>query len=513
MGEVISYNPANGEEIGRITITTPEEVEKLLAKAREAQAAWKDIGFDERAKYLLRSRQYLLDNVDEFARTITLDNGKSLFESLTLEIYPIADLIYYFAHNAKKMLKPFRQPIGILGALFRSSRIEYQPLGTIGIIAPWNYPFSIPAGEVAMALIAGNTVLLKPSSVTPMVGKIIAEMFNAADLPEGVFTHVPGDSSTGQALIEAGPDKILFTGSVGVGKKIMASCADKLTPLVLELGGKDPMVVREDADLEHASSGAVWGAFTNVGQTCAAVERLYVQESIYDKFVAAVVEKTKKLKVGNGLDPTVEVGAMTTESQLGVVEQQVTEAREKGAKIECGGARPEGLNGNFYTPTVITGVDHSFTIMRDETFGPVLPIMKFKDDEDAVKFANDSPYGLTASVWTKDIKTGQAMAKKIRAGTVMVNEAVYTHGLCQTPWGGVKDSGFGRSHSRFGLMELVEPHHIHTNSWCRKSMWWYPYSKKLYDRFKKLARTLTGGLVDKIKAMPSFLKIFLLKKR
>jgi succinate-semialdehyde dehydrogenase/glutarate-semialdehyde dehydrogenase len=513
MGEVISYNPANGEEIGRITITPPEEVKKLLAKAREAQAAWHEIGFDERAKYLLRTRQHLLDNIDEFARTITMDNGKPLVESLTAEIYPIADLIYYFANHAKKILKPFRQPIGIMGALLRSSRIEYQPLGTIGIIAPWNYPFSIPAGEVAMALMAGNTVLLKPSSVTPMVGKKIAQMFNAAGMPEGVFTHLSGNSSTGQALIDVGPDKILFTGSVDVGKKIMASCSENLTPVVLELGGKDPMIVREDANIDHASSGAVWGAFTNVGQTCAGVERLYVHERIYNAFVSAVVEKTRKLKVGNGTDPTVEVGAMTTKSQLEVVEIQVREAIERGAKIECGGSRPEGLIGNFYKPTVITGVDHSFAVMRGETFGPLLPIMSFKDDREAIALANDSPYGLTASVWTKDIKAGQAMARKIRAGTVTINEAVYTHALCQTPWGGVKDSGFGRSHSRFGLMELVEPHHIHTNRWCRKSMWWYPYHKNLYDGFMNLARTLTGSLVDKIKAMPSFLKVFLLKKR
>lgn len=512
MSEVVSHNPATGEEIGRIPITSPDKVVAALNKAREASAYWKHADFETRAKHLLKAREYLLNHVDDFARTITRDNGKPLVESLTAEIYPVADLIHYFAHNAERILKNFRQSIGIIGIMRRSSHIEYMPVGTVGIISPWNYPFSIPAGEVAMALIAGNTVLLKPSSVTPLVGQKIAEMFDAAQMPDGVFTHIPGDSSTGQALIDAGPDKIMFTGSVEVGKRIMAACSAKLIPVVLELGGKDPMIVRSDADIEHASSGAVWGAFTNVGQTCAAVERLYVHEAIYDRFMEAVIEKTKRLKVGNGLDPHIEVGAMTTLSQLEVVEAQVKEAREKGACIETGGKRPSDLNGNFFEPTVITGVDHTFACMRDETFGPILPVMKFSSDQEAIRLANDSPYGLTASVWTKDIKVGRTMARELNAGTVTINEAVYTHALCQTPWGGVKNSGFGRSHARFGLMELVEPHHIHINRWCRKSMWWYPYDKNLFEGFKTLARTLTGGIMDKIRAIPHFIRLFSLKK-
>lgn len=510
---VISYNPATGEEIGRVHVTTQDEVAEALREARIAQVHWRHMGFKKRGKHLLRAREYMLDNIDAIARTITEDNGKTMVESLTAEIYPVADLLHFFAHHAKDLLHSYRQPIGITGVLRRSSRIEYKPLGAVGVISPWNYPFSIPAGEVAMALIAGNAVLLKPSSMTPLVGQRIADMFNAAGMPEGVFTHIPGNSSTGQALIDAGPDKILFTGSVGVGKKIMTSCAAKLTPVVLELGGKDPMIVRADADLDHASSGAIWGAFTNAGQTCAAVERLYVHESIYDAFLAKVVEKASALKVGNGLDPDVEVGAMTTASQLEIVEAQVAEVRERGGTIACGGKRPEGLSGNFYQPTVITDVDHSFACMRDETFGPLLPIMKFRTDSEAIKLANDSVYGLTASVWTQDISAGQAMAREINTGTVTVNEAVYTHALCQTPWGGLKDSGFGRSHSRYGLMELVEPHHIHTNRWCRKSMWWYPYGRTLLEEFKALARTLTGGLVDKIRSLPHFIRLLCMKKR
>lgn len=512
MAEVISYNPATLEEVGRVPVMSDDEVRERAETARRAQTHWQRLSYGDRASYLLRARAYLLDHAEEFARTITLDNGKPLAESVIAEVYPVAELIHYFAHHTGRLLRSFHQPIGIMGALRRSSRIEYRPIGVIGIISPWNYPFTIPVGEAVMALMAGNTVLLKPSSITPMVGLRIAEMFAAADLPEGVFTHLSGDSTTGQALIDAHPDKLLFTGSVDVGKKIMASCASALTPVVLELGGKDPMVVRADADIDYSSSGAVWGAFTNCGQTCASVERVYVHEKIYDSFVKAVVEKTARLKVGNGVEASIDVGPLTTENQLNTVEAQVDDARKRGATVEIGGKRPDDLRGYFYMPTVITGVDHTFMCMQEETFGPLMPIMRFTSDEEAIKLANDSRFGLTASIWTGDIAAGQAMARRIQAGTVTINEAVYTHALCQTPWGGVKESGFGRSHSRFGLLELVQPHHIHTNRWQRESIWWYGYNKPMYDNFIKLARHLTGGWFSKIKSLPSFLKAFFLKK-
>ncbi len=510
---ITSINPATLEEIGSVPTTPPDDVARLIEIARRAQPDWEHAGFEERARRLLRARRYLLDNIASFAETITKDNGKPLVESITAEIYPAADLIYYFARHAEEMLRSFGQPIGIMGSMRRSSRIEYLPLGVIGIISPWNYPFSIPLGAAAMALMAGNAVLLKPSSITPLVGVKIAELFEAAGLPPGVFAHLPGDASTGQALIDSGPDKISFTGSVGVGKKVMAGCASRLTPLQLELGGKDPLIVRADADVDHASSGAVWGAFTNCGQTCASVERVYVHHTVYDEFLAAVVEKTKKLIVGNGMDHGVDVGPLTTEAQRETVEAQVADARRRGGRIACGGARPKGLAGYFYLPTVITGVDHTFACMREETFGPLMPIMTFTDDEQAVRLANDSRFGLTASVWTRDIMAGQAMARRIQAGTVTINEAVYTHALCQTPWGGIKESGIGLSHGRIGLLELVRPHHVHTNRWMRKSMWWYPYGRTSYEGFFKLAKTFTGSWLDKLTSLSTFLKVFLLNKR
>lgn len=512
MEEIISINPATLEEIGRTPVTPAAKVKEYVAEARAVSPSWARLGFRERAKHLLKAREYLLSHIDDFARTITTDNGKPLVEALTAEIFPVADLIYYFAHHAEQELKSFALPIGIMRLLLRHSRIAFQPMGVVGIISPWNYPFSIPAGEIAMALITGNTVLLKPSSATALVGKKIEEMFLAASLPDGVLRHIPGNESTGQALLDANVDKILFTGSVKVGKHVMATCAKNLTPLVLELGGKDPMIVRDDADIDIATSGAIWGAFTNSGQCCASVERAYVHESIFDKFVAVCVEKTKRLKIGNGLEPDTDIGAMTTLEQLQKVETHIEDAITRGAVIHCGGERAKNLHGHFFPPTIITNVDHSFACVRDETFGPLLPIMPYSDDRQVIRLANDSAYGLTASIWTKDIKKAREMAREIKTGTVMINECVYTHAICQTPWGGRKASGFGRSHSRFGLREFVNIHHTHTNRLHRKDIWWYPYTRSLYEGFKILSKHLTGCITDKLLSMPSLLRLFIKKK-
>jgi succinate-semialdehyde dehydrogenase/glutarate-semialdehyde dehydrogenase len=506
MSEIISINPATLEVVGKIGITQASKVKEAVAAARSAQAQWGKLSPRTRARYLLHARDYLLDNIDTIAKTITLDNGKPLVEALTAEIYPVAELLRYFALEAPRALRQMELPIGVMRFIGRRSRLHYKPYGVVGVISPWNYPFSIAVGEVATALVAGNAVLLKPSSATPLVGKAIEEMFLAADLPPGVFTHVPGDASTGRALIESNIDKIAFTGSVAAGKDVMRSCAGALIPLVLELGGKDPMIVRNDADIDQATSGAVWGAFTNCGQTCSSVERAYVHESLFDEFVEMATRKALALKVGNGLDPEVDVGPLTTVSQLEHVEAQMLDATSRGAHIHCGGQRLKDRVGYFFPPTVISGVDHSFACVRDETFGPVLPIMPFSDDRQALQLANDSAYGLTASVWTRDIRVGERMAMEISAGTVMINDCVFTHALPGTPWGGCKHSGFGRSHSRLGLMEFVMPHHVHTNRLRRKDMWWYPYDVAFYRQFAKLAQTLTGGLLDKAKALPAFIK-------
>ena len=318
--------------------------------------------------------------------------------------------------------------------------------------------------------------------------------------------RLPGESATGQALVESAIDKLFFTGSVGVGKQVMAACARNVVPCVLELGGKDPMIVRADADFDQATSGAVWGAFTNAGQCCASVERCYVHVSIFDEFVEGCVRKAQRLRIGNGLDPDVDIGAMTTLAQLQQVEAHIEDAVTRGARIHCGGERLRDRMGYFFPPTVITGVDHSFSCVRDETFGPILPIMPFSDDRQAVHLANDSAYGLTASVWTRDLRAGRRMARDLAAGTVTINDCVFTHALPQTPWGGCKQSGFGRSHGRFGLAEFVQPHHVHVNPLRRKDVWWYPYDIAFYRGFAELARRLTGGVLSQLSALPAFFK-------
>jgi acyl-CoA reductase-like NAD-dependent aldehyde dehydrogenase len=289
----------------------------------------------------------------------------------------------------------------------------------------------------------------------------------------------------------------MFTGSVATGRRVAEAAARKLIPVVLELGGKDPMIVFEDADLDAASSAAVWGAFANSGQACASVERCYVHERVADDFTARVVEKVKALRQAVGTEEGADIGAMSSERQLLTVEEHVSEAVARGARVVAGGGRARaGLPGGgaFHEPTVLTNVDHSMTIMREETFGPVLPVMTFQDEEEAVRLANDSVFGLTASVWTRSIMRGRRVASRVEAGTVMVNEVLYTHGIAQTPWGGVKQSGTGRTHGRAGLLELVHAQHIHTNRLARLGdLWWFGYTPQSRTLFRAFARRFTTG--------------------
>ncbi len=498
-----SKNPATLEQYGPFEAKSPEEVLAASEKAQKAFVSWSQLSIRERAKYLLKAREYILDHLDEIAQVISEDNGKPRLEALSTDIFPICDLLSYFAKNAEKLLKPESVGIGLMALLGRRSKIHYLPFGVVAIISPWNFPFSIPMGGIAMALVAGNTVLLKAADATPRVGFKIEEVWKAAGLPEGVFQHLPGGVETGEAVLQSKIDKVLFTGSVKVGKRVMEACSQRLIPCSLELGGKDAMIVCEDAPLELAVSAALWGGFCNAGQICASVERIYIHEKIAQEFTNRLVEKVKKLKQGIGSsDYEVTQGPLTTEAQLRVVETQMKEAKEKGAVFLTGGKKNENFPGYFFEPTVITNVDHSFRCVMDETFGPTLPIMTFKNEEEAIKLANDSPYGLCGSVWTKDIKRGRKIALQIRAGTVCVNECTYTHGLPQTPWGGVKDSGFGRNHSKIGLHELVHIQHIHENYLpLLKNFWWFGYDKNLYETLKYLTKHYSGSVLDKIKAV------------
>jgi len=502
--EIISYNPATGKEIGRVAETSAEEVKAAVEKSREAFKSWRKTSFATRKKFIMKAREVILAEMDEIARLISDESGKPVAEALSMEIAPVLDLMQYFARKAEKLLKPRKIDIGLYSLLGRSSKIVYQPLGVVGIIPAWNYPFSIPLGEATMALMAGNTVVLKPSELTSLIGLKIGEIFEKSGLPENVVQIVTGAGATGAALVESAPDKIMFTGSVATGKRIAEAAAKNLTSVVLELGGKDPMIVFADANLELAADAAVWGAFCNAGQSCSSVERLYVEESAAEKLTNLIVEKTKKLKVGKGSEETTDIGAMSSERQLNIVKDHVASFEKEGARVLTGG-KAEGL---FFEPTVISNADNSMRAMQEETFGPTLPIATFRTEEEAIKLANDSEFGLTASVWTRDLSKGKRVAEKIEAGTVCVNEVLYTHGIGQTPWGGFKNSGRGRTHGLEGLMELVQPQHIHVNRVAiLPNAWWMPYGKTAIETFRGFAKYFaSGSLVQTTKLSPQLMK-------
>ncbi|MFZ1700459.1 MAG: aldehyde dehydrogenase family protein [Pyrinomonadaceae bacterium] len=501
---IISYNPATGDEVGRVTITSPQEVEAAVERARQGYQSWRKTSFPERRRLVMAAREVILADIDGIAHLISKESGKPVAEALSMEIAPVLDLMQYFARNTEKLLWPRKIGIGIYGLMGRLSKVVYHPLGVVGIIPAWNYPFSIPLGETVMALMAGNTVVIKPSELTPFVGLKIGEIFEKAGFPENAVQIVSGGGETGAALVEATPDKIMFTGSVATGRKIAAAAAKSLTSCVFELGGKDPMIVFDDANLDLAAGAAVWGAFCNSGQSCSSVERLYVHERIAAELTNKIIERTTLLKQGSGDREDVSIGAMSSERQIKIVEDHVDDFRVAGAKIETGGRRNTELEGLFYEPTVISGAHNDMRAMQEETFGPTLPIATFTTEDEAIQLANDSEFGLTASVWTRDRARGERVARQIEAGSVCVNEVLYTHGIGQTPWGGFKNSGRGRTHGIEGLMELVQPQHIHVNRLSiLPDAWWMPYSSTAVATFREFARKFaSGSLIETAMLLP-----------
>lgn len=479
MPNLQSINPATGELLAEFEPASESEVQAAVARAREAFADWRRLEISERARYLLHLKEIMYARREEIAALITRETGKPAVESMLAEVIVVVDTLQFFARHAKEFLRA--EPVSHHNPALKlkRGRWEYEPYGVIGIISPANYPFSIPFGELIPALAAGNTVVLKPSELTPQVGLMIRELLEDAKFPAGVTQVVLGDGSSGQALVRAPISKLIFTGSVTTGKKIQAAAAERLLPTVLELGGKDPMIVCADADLDRASSGAVWGAFTNAGQACLSVERAYVVASVAEDFTRRVVEKTKKLRLGCGEDAETDVGPLVRERQVQVVEKQVADAVSKGAEVLTGGRRPPGMSGFFYQPTVLTKVHHGMRLMREETFGPVLPIAVVDDEAQAVALANDSDFGLGASVWTRDIKRGERLAQALEAGAVMVNDCISYYGMCEAPHGGVKSSGMGRTHSRLGLLEMVRVKYIDVDLAPRlPRIWWFGYDAK-----------------------------------
>jgi acyl-CoA reductase-like NAD-dependent aldehyde dehydrogenase len=371
----------------------------------------------------------------------------------------------------------------------KSARLEFEPHGVVAIISPWNFPFAIPLAQIIPAVLAGNAVLLKPSELTPATGALIGELASRAKFPQNLLQILQGEGDLGAAIVEASPDKVIFTGSVATGQCIAATCGRKLIPSVLELGGKDAMIVLADANLETASSAAVWGSFTNCGQACLSVERIYVERAIAGRFTDLCVQKTKQLVVGAASDPDAEVGPMIRLRQLEKVEEQLRDADQRGAKILTGGFRRLDLGPNFFAPTVVSQVNDSMNLMRDETFGPVLAIQGVESADQAIALANDSPFALAGSIWTSDARRGGALASRLRAGSVMVNDVGSYYGISEAPHGGRGASGWGRTHSRLGLLEMVHAKYVDVDRLPRvPKSWWFGYSAEL--------TTAVGGFVD-----------------
>ena len=479
-GVIEVFNPATDEKIDEVTSYTAEEAAEAVERARRAQKHWEAVGLAERIRVVGRYRDLLLDNADEVCRLLTQENGKTLQESFEMEVFPNIDLTSYFVANARKILA--KKHISMHLLKHRRSYLHYRPRGVVLVISPWNFPFAIPYGEVIMALLAGNAVVLKPASLTPLTCLKGRELFDQAGLDPDLFQVLPCAGPVASEMIGMGVSYVNFTGSTGVGVQVSQTCGKHLIPCSMELGGKDPAIVLPDADLDIVEGSLVWGAFANAGQVCASIERAYVHESLYDEVVQRVAQKTAALNMGNGLEDGVDIGPMTDPWQLKIVEEQVADALKNGARALSGGVRPEGP-GQFYPPTVLVDVDDDMECVKEETFGPTLPIMKYDSVEDAIARANNSPYGLDAYVYTSDKCEARRVAERLEAGTVMVNETLITHACPETPWGGVKMSGVGRVHSDDGMRDLCVAYHVNeeilpTMKW---SPFWQPYSHAMYQ--------------------------------
>lgn len=474
--KVVSVNPATGEILRQFEPASEYQVRAAAAMARAAQPAWNALGVPRRISILRNFQRLLHERKCDVARVITTEAGKPLVEAMLTEVLVVLDAARFYIEHVYEFLREEPVPHGNLAMKTKTGRIEREPHGVIGIVSPWNYPFSIPATETLAALATGNAVVLKPSEFTSLAALELRSLLYAAGVPEDVFQVLLGEGPTGAALMHADIDKLVFTGSVPTGKRIAQAAAARLLPVVLELGGKDPMLVLDDADVDVAASGAVWGAFVNAGQACLSVERCYVHRSLYPQFLEACTRKANKLRVGNGLNPETDIGPLIHERQLQNVEQHVEDARDRGARVLSGGVRLQDLGPNFYAPTVLADVTHEMRVMRDETFGPVLPVMPFDNDEEAVQLANDSDYGLGASIWTRNRARGEALAKRIQSGTVMVNDAVSCFGISEALHGGIKASGLGRTHGHFGLEEMVRVKYVDSDRLpALKKVWWYGY--------------------------------------
>lgn len=451
------------------------DVGALVKRAKFAQHGWGLKTVKERCIALRVFKDALINHAEELCFMLSQETGKPQYESLLMEFVVVIDLASYFIKRADKILA--RQKIKLHLLKNRTSYIHYQPRGVVGILSPWNFPMGIPLCQVFMALIAGNSVVLKPSEKTPKIALKIKEIYDGLGLPKDLFIVTVGKAKEGQALIEAGIDYCIFTGSTDAGKLVASTCAQNLVPCTLELGGKAFAIVRADCDLERTAKALVFGAFANSGQVCASVERVYVHKKVYTELLKLVCQETKKLRQGDPLTQEVDIGHMTTEQQVVTVEHLVKQAVLVGGKILMGGNRL-AENSLYFSPTVIADCNLSMDLMHKEIFGPVLPLMCVENDDQAIEFSNNSPYGLMGYIFTKDKAYGRILAEKMRAGTVMINDTIITFGAPETPWGGFGQSGIGFTHGEDGLKELCQKRHVNEERFSfRTELWWFPYKE------------------------------------
>jgi acyl-CoA reductase-like NAD-dependent aldehyde dehydrogenase len=489
-GDIPVENPATGEVIARVPDTSAEELAEMAKRGRAAQAGWEALGFDGRALVMRRAQKWLMDNKERVIQTIVSETGKTWEDAQFAELSYGAAAFGFWAKHAEGYLADERVRSSAVFVKGKKLMLRHRPLGLIGVIGPWNYPLTNSFGDSIPALMAGNSVILKPSEITPLTSMLMAEGLRESGLPEHVFQVATGRGGTGAALVDE-VDMIMFTGSTATGKKVMAKAAESLTPVSLELGGKDPMIVLRDADVERAANVAVYYSMQNSGQTCISIERVYVEQPVYDAFVAKVTEKALALRQGKPSGPgSVEVGAMTFPPQLDIVERHVNDALAKGARAVVGGKRGDGM---FFEPTVLLDVDHTMDCMREETFGPTLPIMKVADAEEAIRLANDSPYGLGASVFGKDLSRAESVARRIESGSVCINDALINYSALELPMGGAKASGLGSRHGAGGIRKYCSQQAILISRLHgKRDVHMFPYKAKTTERLLKVFGFLFG---------------------
>lgn len=496
-----SQSPFDRSALEPVEATAAGDVAALVARAREAQGAWADTPLVQRIEAIFKVRDRILDRGDEIARLLRLEVGKPEAEGWLGEVIADADLVEYWCDAIEEALAPEEVSLDALTYPGKSGQIVRAARGVVGLITPWNFPFAIPLRTLVPALLAGNAVVFKPSEHSPRVGALVAKLFDGL-LPQGVLTIVQGAGDVGRAVVGAGVDLVVFTGSVSTGKKIAAACAETLTPVSLELGGKDAAIVLADADLDRAAYGIVWGAFTNAGQNCAGIERVYVDKKVVAQFTQKVVELTKTLRLGD------DVGAMTNEAQRAIVERHLELAVADGAKVLCGGQRGEG--GLFFQPTVVEVSPESekTPLMDDETFGPILPIVAVDGASDALKRTNASRYALTTSIWSRKADKAAELAPLLRSGVVTINNHAFTAAIAAAPWTGTGETGYGVTNSKHALMELTRPRFVLIDrASARSELWWMPYTPSLLATARAMAVLRSGSksILQKVAALFSLL--------